>query len=234
MRIYQRHKWDLSYREAAALQKELRQRIKVRPISLRNIRFVAGTDVAINKSTGQLVAAVVVHEFPSLELVESHTMIGDLTFPYIPGLLSFREIPCLVDCLAKVRLPVDVVICDGQGIAHPRGFGLASHLGLLLRRSTIGCAKSRLVGEHEDVRKKRGSFAQLSYKHRRVGSVLRTQDGIKPLYISPGHLADQAGSRRLVLACSTRYRLPEPTRQADRLAGEKKKRIEEEGSSLPR
>jgi deoxyribonuclease V len=180
---------------------------------------VAGADIAISKRRHKLFAAVVVMAYPSLEIIETQTAAMPLTFPYIPGLLSFREVPGLIECFIKVDAPVDVIICDGQGIAHPRGFGLASHLGLLLRRPTIGCAKSRLVGQHGTLDFERGAFTALFYEGQRVGSVLRSRTGVRPLYVSPGHLVDQASSRRIVFSCTTRYRLPEPTRQADRIAG---------------
>lgn len=224
MKIYQSHPWNLGYHDAVAIQRRLAKRVKLKPLALSRIEYVAGVDIAIDSSRRLLFAAAVVYRFPSLELVETQTAVTDLAFPYIPGLLSFREIPCLIECLRTVSSPVDVVICDGQGIAHPRGVGLASHLGLLLRRPIVGCAKSRLVGEHALVGMRRGDYQPLRFGGRRVGSVLRTQDAVKPVFVSPGHLADQAGSRRLVLACATRYRLPEPTRQADRLAGETKRK----------
>ena len=184
---------------------------------------MAGADIAIGKRSGNGYGVVVVYAFPSLELVEVQRATRKLRFPYVPGFLSFREIPVLAACLRKVKTPFDALICDGQGIAHPRGLGLASHIGLMLDMPTIGCAKSRLIGEHEAVGSKRGEFTSLAIGRRRVGSVLRTQDGIKPLYVSPGHRVDQAGARRLVLACAARYRLPEPTRRADREAAAYKK-----------
>ncbi len=226
MRLYPCHRWDLEYHQATALQKELAGKIRLRPLSFRTIRRVAGADIAVSKAAGIGFGAVVVFDFPSLEIVEERVARVGLSFPYIPGLLSFREIPVLVECLRKVRTPFDVMLCDGQGIAHPRGFGLASHLGFLLRRPTIGCAKSLLVGEFDDVGIRRGDFSPLWYERRRVGSVLRTQDGVKPVYVSPGHLVDHASSRRIVLACAARFRIPEPTRQADRLAGQEKRRLE--------
>ena len=223
MKVHSRHPWNLTYQEAVSLQNELRDKVHLRPLSLKSIRFVAGCDIAIDKAGGLLYACVVVLAFPSLELLETRTVTSALTFPYIPGLLSFREIPGLIECFALVESRVDVVLCDGQGIAHPRGLGLASHLGLLLRKPTVGCAKSLLVGEYDDVALPRGSFSPLVYKGSRVGSVLRTQDGIRPLFVSPGHLIDQASSRRIVLSCAPKYRLPEPTRLADRRAGEAKR-----------
>jgi deoxyribonuclease V len=223
------HRWDLEYHEAVALQKELAGEIRLQRVSLRSIRRVAGADIAVSKRAGEAVGAVVVFDFPSLELIEERVARVELSFPYIPGLLSFREIPVLLECFGKVRTPFDILLCDGQGIAHPRRFGLASHLGYLLRKPTIGCAKSLLVGEFDDVGPLRGDFAWLRHEGKRVGSVLRTQDGVKPLFVSPGHLVDHASSRRIVLACAKRFRIPEPTRQADRLAGQEKRRLEAGG-----
>jgi deoxyribonuclease V len=172
------------------------------------------------------VAAVAVFLYPSLELVETRFASAELVVPYIPGLLSFREIPVLIRCLAKVRTPFDVMICDGQGIAHPRGLGLASHLGLLMRKPTIGCAKSILVGEHGDVGVSRGDLAPMVFQGRRVGTAVRTRANVKPVYVSPGHLTNHLGACRLILGCARRYRLPEPTRHADRIAGQEKRRLE--------
>jgi deoxyribonuclease V len=223
MRLYPCHSWDLDYRRAIALQEELAARVRLRPFPLRAVRRVAGADIAVGERVG--VAAVVVMEFPSLEIVEERVAAVGLTFPYIPGLLSFREIPAVAECLRKVRTRFDVLLCDGQGIAHPRGFGLASHLGVLLRRPTIGCAKSLLVGSFDEVGARRGDYSPLWYKDKRVGSALRTREGVKPVYVSPGHLVDHASSRRIALACAPRYRIPEPTRQADRAAGAEKRRL---------
>jgi deoxyribonuclease V len=226
IRIYDDHRWRLSYDEAFALQRGLRKRIRLRPVTLKSIRFVAGADIAVSKKLGMLIGVVVVLRFPDLEIVESRAAVKALSFPYIPGLLSFREIHVLLDCLRSVRTSFDAMLCDGQGIAHPRFFGLASHLGLLLRRPTIGCAKSLLVGTYGTVGERRGAFSPLTYRGRRVGSVLRTREAVKPVFVSPGHLADHAGSRRVVLSCTTQFRLPEPIRSADRLAGEEKRRLE--------
>lgn len=227
MKIRTLHRWDLNYPEAAALQNRLRRRIDIRPLSLSRIHYVAGADLAVDKRLGLVFAAVVVMKLPSLEVVERRTASDRLRFPYVPGFLSFREIPGLARCLVKVSHPVDVVLCDGQGIAHPRGFGLASHLGVLLGTPSIGCAKSRFVGEHGTVGRRRGDFSRLMFERKQIGSVLRTQDGINPIFVSPGHLVDHPSSRRIVLACTSRYRLPEPTRLADRLAGEAKRRRSE-------
>ena len=229
MKIHNKHRWDLSYNEAVSLQQRLAAKITLKQLPLKTIRYVAGADMAISKRINRLVGAVVVLSFPRLEIVETQIAARDISFPYIPGLLSFREIPVLIDCLAQIKSPVDVVICDGQGIAHPRGIGLASHLGLLIQIPTIGCAKSLLVGEHDQVGPDKGDFEPLVYNKKRVGSVLRTRDRVKPVYVSSGHLIDLGAARRTVLACTTRYRLPEPTRHADRIAGEEKRRMESVG-----
>lgn len=224
MKMYPFHNWDLTYKDARALQSRLREKVRQKPLALSAIRYVAGADMAISTRLGQAFGAVVVFQFPELVQVEVQVARLDLSFPYIPGLLSFREIPVLAKCLSRVKTSFQVLVCDGQGIAHPRGFGLASHLGVLLRRPTIGCAKSRLVGEHDPVAQGRGGFSRLIFKGKQVGSVLRTRDAVRPVYVSPGHLMNQVSARRIVLACATRYRLPEPTRAADALAAEEKRR----------
>jgi deoxyribonuclease V len=226
MRIYELHRWNLSYQKAVALQIELRNSVRLKPLALSRVRFVAGVDIGISKLNQRLISAAAVYEFPSLKLTETRSAVTNLSFPYIPGLLSFREIPALVACLKRVASRVDVVLCDGHGLAHPRGLGLASHLGLLLRKPTIGCAKSLLCGQYEEVGVRRGDFSRLLHNGKRVGSVLRTREGVKPVFVSPGHLTDQASSRRIVLACATQFRLPEPTRRADQLAAIEKRRLE--------
>jgi deoxyribonuclease V len=221
------HPGKLSYRDAVNIQNRLRRKIRLMPLPLKTIRYVAGADIAISKKLGCLAAAVVVLRFPGLEFVESQTAHATLSFPYIPGLLSFREIPALMRCLDKVRTPFQVLLCDGQGIAHPRRFGLASHMGILLQVPTVGCAKSRLVGEYKTVGSQKGDETALVYEGKCVGSVLRTRAGVNPIFVSPGHRIDRVSSRRIVLACVKRYRIPEPTRQADILAGKYKRSLEE-------
>lgn len=220
------HPWRLSYAGAVSVQEKLRERVALRPLALGGVRHVAGSDLAVSKRLGRLVAAVVVMTFPGLEVVETRVRAGKLVFPYIPGLLSFREIPTLIRCIESVRTPFDVMLCDAQGIAHPRGLGLASHLGLLIDTPTVGCAKSRLVGEHDDPGPRRGDFARLTHGGEYVGSVLRTREGVKPIFVSPGHFVDHPSSRRVTMACLTRYRLPEPTRLAHIAAGEARRSLE--------
>jgi deoxyribonuclease V len=220
------HPWRLDYHEACRVQEGLRTRLSFESLRRGDVHYVAGADIAVSKKLDRLVAAVVVMSFPGLDLVESQVTAAKSPFPYVPGLLSFRELPVLTRCLGRVKTRIDLMLCDAQGIAHPRGLGLASHLGLLIEIPTIGCAKSRLVGEHGEPGPLRGDFTRLVFDGKRVGSVLRTRDRVKPLYISPGHRIDQASARRMTLACTTRYRLPEPTRLAHIIAGEEKRRRE--------
>jgi deoxyribonuclease V len=156
VRIRRLHRWDLTFDEARAVQIRLSSGVRLTPVPVRGIRFIAGSDIAVSARLDCLVAAVVVMSFPDLRTVETRLAVSPFTFPYVPGYLSFREIPALIKCLEAVRTPFDVMLCDGQGIAHPRGFGLASHLGLTIDRPTVGCAKSRLVGEHDVVGPDRG------------------------------------------------------------------------------
>ncbi|MGE3182809.1 MAG: endonuclease V, partial [Phycisphaerae bacterium] len=156
-------------------------------------------------------------------LLESHVVVAQLKFPYVPGLLSFREAPALLRAFAKLEKIPDVVLCDGQGLAHPRRLGLASHLGLWLRIPTIGCAKSRLCGEHRMPARTRGSRTKLVHQAELVGTVVRTRDDVRPLYVSVGNLCTLADAVRLTLACSVGYRMPEPTRLADRIVAKARK-----------
>lgn len=177
---------------------------------------VAGLDVGIRN--GIACAAVVVLTFPALRVVAWSVARGPVSFPYIPGLLAYREIPVALAALRNLDIAPDVLICDGQGIAHPRRMGIATHLGILLDHPTIGCAKSRLWGTHGPVGHARGDWQPLEDHGDTVGAALRTRAGVKVVYVSPGHRADLDGAVRLVLACAPRYRLPEPTRLAHTLA----------------
>lgn len=213
MEILKLHEWNLSPSEARELQIELAGRVKVKSMR-KKPRLVAGMDCSLDKPGGRIFAAVVVFSFPDMEVVETAEASGPLAFPYVPGLLSFREAP--VYCLAaeKLRCEPELFLIDGQGIAHFRRLGLASHLGLFLNRPTIGCAKSRLIGTYEEPGQEKGSFSELYDKGERIGAVVRTRDGIKPLFVSPGHLCSFEDAVEWTLACTTKYRLPEPTRIA--------------------
>ncbi len=223
MKIPRLHSWTVSIERARALQVELREELVFHKLLLGTIGTVAGSDIAISRDGKRLIAATVVMSFPSLELLETRIAARPLTFPYVPGYLSFREVPAVIASLRGVKNPVGTILCDGQGIAHPRGFGLASHVGLWAGVPAVGSAKSRLVGVHGPVGERRGARANLYYNDEHVGTVLRTRDGVKPLFVSPGHLIDFTSSWRLVLACCTRYRLPEPQRLAHIAAGEAKR-----------
>ncbi len=207
------HDWSLSPAEAIRLQKELARRTNLSPLR-KKPRFVAGMDCALSKDKRFIYAAAVVFSFPDLELVEVASAQLPLTFPYVPGLLSFREAPVCLKAAAKLKTTPDLWLIDGQGIAHPRRLGLASHLGLWLNTPTIGCAKSRLIGTYNEPEIEKGNFAWLYEKDETIAAVVRTRSNVKPLFISPGHLCDFDNAIEYTLACTTKYRLPEPTRTA--------------------
>lgn len=211
------HRWDLTPKEAIALQARLAAKVE-REDRLGEIRRVAGVDVGFESEGRVARAAVAVLAFPSLEPVDRAVARLPVSFPYVPGLLSFREIPVVLAALAKLREKPDVLLCDGQGIAHPRRCGLASHLGLVTGLPAVGVAKSRLVGSHPEPGARRGSQAPLVDRGEVIGAVLRTRTGVKPLYVSTGHRIALPTAVTLVLACAPRYRLPETTRWAHRLA----------------
>lgn len=207
-----------SAREGIDHQRELRALVS-RRWNGRRVETVAGADVHF-PSKGQARAAVVVCTFPSLEPIDSSVYEGPCTFPYIPGLLSFREMPPLIEALKGLDVQPDIVLCDGHGIAHPRGLGLASHLGLVLEIPTIGCAKSPLYGTFELPSLEKGSRSPIRDRTgRTIGTVLRSRTGTRPLYISIGHMIDLRRAVKTVLASTPRFRIPEPLRAAHRLAG---------------
>jgi deoxyribonuclease V len=209
--------WPLTYPEAVALQEVLRHRVLLVPLA-RPVRLVAGVDAICDRQDRRIFGAAALYRYPELELVEEAGAPGECPFPYRTGLLSFREVPILAAALAQLRARPDVVLVDGQGIAHPRGLGLAAHLGLVAEVPTIGVAKSRLVGDDVEPDLAAGSFKALIWKGKQVGWILRTQKGIKPLYVSPGHRVTLAECLEITLKCVTRYRLPVPVRQADILS----------------
>jgi len=223
MKIGRLHGWDITPKEAISLQRDLAGQVRLTSLR-RRPSTVAGADIAIDKRSGEGVAAVMVYTYPGLEEIERRSARGRLAYPYIPGLLSFREAPLLLKAFSRLERAPDVVLFDGQGIAHPRGLGLASHMGLWLDLPTIGCAKSRLVGEHREPGTRRGSFTRLEYdvggRRECVGACLRTRDRVKPIYVSPGHLIDLDSSIEIVMGCLDGTRIPRPTREADRLVGE--------------
>lgn len=219
-----------TYESAVRRQLELRDRL-VLTGGPRRVRRVAGADISYDRGDDRFYAAVVVLELPELALVEQSTAVGRSPFPYIPGLLSFREGPLLMRAFRRLSIAPDLALFDGHGIAHMRGIGIASHLGLLLDLPSVGCAKSRLVGEHGEPGPEVGDLAPLRHAGRRVGSVVRTREGVKPIFVSPGHRIGIGPAVRWVLRCCQGYRLPEPTRQAHLLAN--RLRVSGRGRSRP-
>ncbi|MCA9907178.1 MAG: deoxyribonuclease V [Anaerolineae bacterium] len=218
MELDKLHKWNLTPGEAIALQKQLAQQlIGNLPLDLDAVRLVAGVDVSVKDNVSQ--AAVVVLSFPELQVIETVTARQPTPFPYIPGLLSFREGPVLVDAFEQLTLEPDVFIFDGMGRAHPRRIGIAAHMGLWLKKPTIGCGKTHLVGRFVEPEASKGSYSPLTDRGETLGVVLRTRDNVKPVYISVGHLAELTTSIELVLRCTTKYRLPDPIRAAHNAAG---------------
>ncbi len=188
-----------------------------------SVRLVAGVDAAFSADAERCIAAAVLWDVRSGEVVEARTAERPVTFPYVPGLLSFREAPAVLAALRRLKGEPDAIICDAHGVAHPRRFGLACHVGVICGVPTVGCAKSRLVGEHREPGAVRGSRCEVRDRGAVVGSVLRTRHGVRPVYVSVGHLIDLRTAERLVLRCATMFRLPEPTRLADKLVGEAKR-----------
>lgn len=213
------HRWDVSQEEAIAIQNRLRSQLDLHSEPGR-IETVAGIDVSYDKGSDWLFAAIVVLHLPDLQVLGTASATATVPFPYIPGLLSFRECPAVLQAWEQLRVKPDCLMCDGQGIAHPRRFGIASHLGLWLDLPSIGCAKSLLVGTYQEPGEKRGSMAPLIHRKEQVGVIFRTKDGIAPVFVSQGHKINLNKAIELVLACCTKYRLPEPTRQAHLLVNE--------------
>jgi len=242
MRLAKLHDWNVTPAEAREIQEKLRSKWEGED-RLGDIRTVAGLDAAFVLSESQslkkrsrwtlsreanlAIGGVVVFRFPEMEEIARANSVVPLRFPYVPGLLSFREIPVLLAALAKLKRKPDLVFCDGQGYAHPRRMGLATHLGILLDRPAIGCAKSILTGSHGDLAEKAGSWAALTDEKaggETIGAALRTRDGIKPVYVSQGHRVSLESAIRLTLAVSDGVRIPRPTRAADQLVSEAKRK----------
>jgi deoxyribonuclease V len=207
------HRWDLSPQDAIALQRELAGRV-VTDMPSEECRLMAGADVSYDRFSSLFFAGVVVLRTDDLSVVERRAARAESPFPYIPGLLSFREAPVVLEAFARLQCRPDALMCDGQGIAHQRRLGLASHLGLWLDLPSIGCAKSRLIGTYREPAPEAGSRSPLMDRGEIVGSVVRTRTGVKPVYVSAGHRIDLDSAVRWVLATCRRYRIPEPTRLA--------------------
>ncbi len=220
MKVKNLHSWQVSTAQAFDIQLRLASQVS-RTNELTNPRYIAGVDISVDRIRGVARGAVVVLSYPELRLVESQVVSGEVDFPYVPGLLSFREAPLTLAAFERLETAPDLVLFDGQGIAHPRRLGLAAHLGLFLDRPSIGCAKSRLCGSHNTLGLEPGSYAELVDGGEVIGAVLRTKAGTKPVYVSIGHKIDLKSAIDWVMQCCRGYRLPEPTRLAHLAAGGK-------------
>ena len=218
MRIKQRHKWNLTTSEAKIIQEELRKEVITEDKFEKPVKYVAGVDMGFEADGTISRAAVAVLSFPDLQLQEQTIAKRPTSFPYIPGFLSFREIPAVLDALEKINITPDIILCDGQGLAHPRRLGIACHLGVILDIPTIGVAKSWLIGDYEEVSQQKGSWKYLIHNNETIGALLRTRENVKPLYVSSGHRISLPTAIDYVLQCTPKYRLPETTRIADKLA----------------
>lgn len=217
MKVHQERAWPTNAEEAIAIQQELRKKV-ITTDDLGTVKYVAGVDAAYIEGDSITRAAVAVLSFPNLQVKDSAIAIRPTSFPYVPGFLSFREVPAVLDALEKLSITPDLIICDGQGIAHPHRFGLACHLGILTEIPTIGAAKTLLIGKHAELPLERGSWQPLIDNGETIGAVLRTQKAVKPIYVSCGHRVSLPTAIDYVLRCAAKYRLPETTRVADRLS----------------
>ena len=216
------HPWSLTPRQAIAVQRRMANRVAEAPLAAP-VRFIAGLDAAFSTDGRRCIGAVVLWDRLEQRVAEQHVVEQPLRFPYVPGLLSFREAPALLAALRELAQVPELLMCDGQGLAHTRRFGIACHLGVLCRLPAVGCAKSRLTGTHAEPASRRGASTPLSDGEQLIGSVLRTQTGVRPVYLSVGHLVTLEAAVSIVLECATRQRLPEPTRLADRLVARAKR-----------
>lgn len=207
------HPWNLSYGEAIKIQQDLRDRIIIEPFKSEPI-LVAGADVSYTRGSDLFFSSVVILKTPDMTILESANAEAEVDFPYIPGLLSFREAPVLMKAFEKIKNTPDVVMFDGQGIAHPRKIGIASHIGLLLNLPSIGCAKHNLIGDYEPVGTEAGNHTPIVFNGDIVGAVLRTKNNVSPVFVSPGYKMDVPSAIDIVMKTCRGYRLPEPTRQA--------------------
>ncbi|WP_375447404.1 deoxyribonuclease V [uncultured Fibrella sp.] len=210
------HEWPDSAEAAIAIQQQLRGQVRIQPLS-GPAETIAGCDISFNKFEETVYAGIVVLRLDTLETIAEATAITTTSFPYVPGLLSFREIPALLEAWNNLTIMPDVVVFDGHGIAHPRRLGIAAHAGLWLNRPTLGCGKSVLVGRYEEPAPARGSWSPMLHRGEVIGAALRTKNKVNPVYVSPGNLIDLETSVDLMLRCDGGYRIPEPTRRAHNL-----------------
>jgi len=220
-----RHTWQTSIQQAKIIQEDLAKKIKISKLQVP-IKKIAGFDVSYLKSRNLLIGGMVVMNFPELNVLETIIQTSPISFPYIPGYLSFREAPVLLDLITSQRQNIDVFLFDGHGIAHPRGLGIAAHIGVLIDKPCLGCAKKKLVGEFDQPADQRGSASNLTYKGKKIGQVLRTRPGTKPVFVSVGNRITLQQGVELILSCCRKCRLPEPLRQAHQLVTSWRKEYE--------
>ena len=224
MKTRKLHSWNLSFEQARSLQEQLARKVKFVPLK-KTPKLIAGADCAFTKDKKRIIGGVVVLRLPNLELIETAVAAQKVAFPYIPGLLSFREAPVCIAAVEKLKNSPDLFIIDGQGIAHPRHLGLAAHLGLFFNKPTIGCAKSRLIGTFKKPSLKKGTYSLLKDKGEVVGAVVRTRTAVKPVFVSVGHQCNLNDAVKWTLSCTTKFRLPEPARWAHQLVSKIKQEI---------
>ena len=217
MKTILNHPWNLSEDEALNLQKELSTKV-IKTDHVTKVRYIAGVDVGYKKKSDKITAAIVILNSLDLDVIESVAITTKTSFPYISGLFSFRELPALLKAFEKVTIEPDLIVCDGQGYAHPRRFGLACHLGLLMDKPTIGCAKNLMLGKYDTLGEKRGDFSDLIDQEEIVGRAVRTQTDVNPVFVSVGHKISLDTAVNWILKLSPKYRLPETTRLADQLS----------------
>ena len=213
------HKWNVSPKEAIEIQKRLKQKVRIEPLQ-KEVKYIGGADISFNRGESTVYATIVVLRLSDLEEVERSLVVGTIDFPYIPGLLSFREVPILWEAWQQLKQKPDVLVLDGHGIAHNRRFGVASHFGILADVPTIGCAKKIFVGTHQELSEEAGNMVGIYDENELLGAVLRSRSKVKPIYISVGHRITLPDALRIMQQCITKYRLPEPTRQAHLIANE--------------
>lgn len=205
-------KWPKDIKRAKMIQEVLKEKVKITPLK-KSPKYIAGVDAAFSQN--KVIGVACLYKYPDLISIEEAHAVTEALLPYIPGFLSFREGPAIIKAINSLKMKPDVILFDGQGIAHPRGLGIASHIGALLGIPTIGCAKSRLIGTYREPGHKKGNWGFLRYNGKIVGAVLRTRDNIRPLFVSPGNKIDLKSSIEIVLTCIRKYRIPEPLRKAD-------------------
>jgi deoxyribonuclease V len=228
----QLHDGDWTPREAVELQQRLRDEVRIAPLA-KEIRTIAGADISFNKFDPTIYAGVVVLSYPELEVIEESGVVSETKFPYVPGLLSFRETPSVLEAWSKLKTEPDALMLDGQGLAHPRRVGIACHVGLLIERPTLGCAKSVLVGKYDEPSTERGAWTEMVHKGEVVGAALRTKRNVQPVFVSPGHLIDLEGAVNLTLGSDGGYRQPEPTRRAHLLVNALRRGERAPGTTSP-